>query len=87
MSATLSHASSESTTITLTAVSGAYTVGSDKTISIAAGNTSNSSDTATINSVDNTRERGEPQCDGDGDGTEQPRHRCGDRCVSDAGRR
>ena len=56
VSATLSHASSASTTITVTAVSGAYTVGADKTITIAAGSTSNNSDTATINAVDNTRD-------------------------------
>ena len=53
VSATLSHASSEATTITISAVADAYTVGSDGTITIAAGDTANASDTATINAVDN----------------------------------
>ena len=53
VSATLSHASSEATTITISPVANAYTVGSDATIAIAAGETANSSDTATINAVDN----------------------------------
>ena len=53
VSATLSHASSEATTITISPVANAYTVGSDATIAIAAGETENSSDTATINAVDN----------------------------------
>ena len=53
VSATLSHASSEATTITIEAVADAYTVGSDGTITIAAGDTANASDTATINAVDN----------------------------------
>ena len=52
VTATLSHASSEATTVTVTAVSGAYTVGSDATIVIAAGATSNASDTAAITAVD-----------------------------------
>ncbi len=54
VSATLSHASSEDTTITVTAVPGAYTVGSDATITIAAGETENSSDTVSITAVNNT---------------------------------
>ena len=53
VSATLSHASSEATTITISPVANAYTVGSDAMIAIAAGETANSSDTATINAVDN----------------------------------
>ena len=53
VSATLSHASSEATTITISPLANAYTVGSDATIAIAAGETENSSDTATINAVDN----------------------------------
>ena len=53
VSATLSHPSSEATTITIEAAAGAYTVGSDATITIAAGDTANASDTATINAVDN----------------------------------
>ncbi len=52
--ATLSHASSEATTITVSAVSGIYTVGADTTITIAAGDTANSADTVTITAVDNT---------------------------------
>ncbi len=56
VSATLSHASSEDTTITVTPVPGAYTVGSDATITIAAGETENSSDTASITAVNNTRD-------------------------------
>ena len=52
MTATLSHASSAPTTITVTAVDGAYTVGADATITIAAGETSNAADTATITAVD-----------------------------------
>ena len=54
VTAALSHASSQDTTITLQAVSGFYTPGSDKTIAISAGQTTNSSDTATINAVDDT---------------------------------
>ena len=53
VSATLSHASSEDTTITVTAVPQAYTVGTDATITIAAGETENSSDTASITAVNN----------------------------------
>ena len=53
VSATLSHASSEATTITISPLANAYTVGSDATIAIAAGETANSSDTATISAVDN----------------------------------
>ena len=56
VSATLSHASSEDTTITVTPVSGAYTVGSDATITIAAGETENSSDTVSITAVNNARD-------------------------------
>ena len=50
--ATLSHASSAATTVTVTPVSGLYTVGADVTIVIAAGSTANASDTATITAVD-----------------------------------
>ena len=53
VSATLSHPSSEATTITIAALANAYTVGSDATITIAAGDTANASDTAAINAVDN----------------------------------
>ncbi len=51
--ATLSHPSSAATTVTVTAVSGFYTVGSDATVVIAAGNTAAASDTAAIAAVDN----------------------------------
>ncbi len=54
VSATLSHLSSAATTVTVTAVSGSYTVGSDATIVIAAGSTANATDTAAITAVDNT---------------------------------
>ena len=50
--AKLSHASSAATTITVQPVAGAYTVGADATITIAAGDTSNATDTATITAVD-----------------------------------
>ena len=53
VSATLTHPSSEPTTVTVTPVSGAYTVGSDATIVIAAGSTANATDTAAIAGVDN----------------------------------
>ena len=55
VTATLSHPSSVATTVTVTPVSGAYTVGSDAagTIVIAAGLTANGTDTATITAVDN----------------------------------
>ena len=54
VTATLSHASSAATTVTVTGVSDFYTAGSDATIVIAAGSTSNTSDTATIDAVNNT---------------------------------
>ena len=54
ISATLSHASSRATTITVSAVAGAVTVGSDATIRIPAGSTSNSADTVTVTGVGNT---------------------------------
>ena len=52
VSAKLTHPSSAATTVTVTAVSGSYTVGSDATIVIAAGSTT-SADTVTITAVDN----------------------------------
>ena len=52
VTATLSHASSAATTITVTAVDGAYTVGTDATIEIAAGETASAADTVTITAVD-----------------------------------
>ena len=53
VSATLSHPSSEPTTVTVTAVAGAYTVGPDASIVIAAGQTVNAADTATLTAVEN----------------------------------
>ena len=53
VSAALSHPSGAATTVTVTAVSGFYTVGSDATIVIAAGATTAASDTAAITAVDN----------------------------------
>ncbi len=53
ITATLSHASSEATTITVRPVADAYTVGSDSTITIAAGSTANATDTVEITAVDN----------------------------------
>ena len=49
---TLSRASGAATTVTVTPESGFYTVGSDAAIVIAAGSTSNATDTATIAAVD-----------------------------------
>ena len=58
--ATLSHPSGEATTVTVTAVSGAFTVpsGAAGQIVIAAGNTVNASDTATVTAVDDTVHQG-----------------------------
>ena len=56
VTATLSHPSSAATTITVRPVAGAYTVGMDSTITIAAGSTANASDTVVITAVDNTRD-------------------------------
>ncbi len=58
VSATLSHPSSEPSTVTVTAVAGAYTVGSDATITIAAGATTAASDTAAIAGVDDDVHQG-----------------------------
>ena len=52
VTATLSHPSSAATTVTVTPVTGFYTVGSDTTIVIAAGETANATDTATVTAVD-----------------------------------
>ena len=57
VSATLSHPSSEPSTVTVTAVSGFYTVG-DATITIAAGDTTAATDTATITAVNDTVHQG-----------------------------
>ena len=56
VAAALSHPSSETTTVTVQPVSGVYTVGSDATIAIPAGETSNPSDTAAIAAVNNDRD-------------------------------
>ena len=56
VTATLSHASSAATTITVRPVANAYTVGSDSTITIAAGSTANATDTVVITSVNNTQD-------------------------------
>ena len=53
VSAVLTRASAVATTVTVTAVSGFYTVGSDATIVIPAGATTAASDTAAITAVDN----------------------------------
>ena len=58
VSATLSHPSSEPSTVTVTAVSGAYTVGTDATITIAAGATTAATDTATVTAVDDDVHQG-----------------------------
>ena len=58
VSATLSHASSAATTVTVTGASGFYTVGSDTTIVIAAGDTASATDTATINAVNDDVHQG-----------------------------
>ncbi len=56
VTATLAHPLSATTTITVRPVAGAYTVGTDSTITIAAGQTANASDTVVITAVDNTRD-------------------------------
>ena len=58
VTATLSHPSSEPSTVTVTAVSGAYTAGTDATIVIAAGATTAATDTATIRVVDDDLHHG-----------------------------
>ena len=54
VTATLTRSRSTATTITVRPVTGAYTVGMDSTITIAAGQTANASDTVVITAVDNT---------------------------------
>ena len=56
VTATLAHPLSAATTITVRPVAGAYTVGADSTITIAAGSTANASDTVVITAVDNTQD-------------------------------
>ena len=56
VTASLSRPSSAATTITVRPVAGAYTVGMDSTITIAAGSTANASDMVVITAVNNTRD-------------------------------
>ncbi len=56
VTATLAHPLSAATTITVRPVAGAYTVGSDTTITIAAGSTANATDTVVITAVNNTQD-------------------------------
>ena len=56
VTATLTRSWSSATTITVRPVAGAYTVGMDSTITIAAGSTANASDTVVITAVDNTQD-------------------------------
>ena len=56
VTATLAHPLSAATTIIVRPVAGAYTVGMDSTITIAAGSTANASDTVVITAVDNTQD-------------------------------
>ena len=58
VSATLSNPSSEPSTVTVTAVAGAYTAGTDATIVIAAGATTAASDIATVTAVDDDLHQG-----------------------------
>ncbi len=58
VTATLSHPSSQPSTVTVTAVSGSYTVGTDATITIAAGSTTVASDTVLITAVDDDVHQG-----------------------------
>ena len=58
VSATLDQASRTAVTVTVTAVSGAYTVGPDSAIVIAAGQTANAGDTATITAVNDDVHQG-----------------------------
>ncbi len=58
VSATLSHPSSQPSTVTVTAAPGAYTVGADSTIVIAAGATTAASDTATVTAVNDDVHQG-----------------------------
>ena len=58
VTAALSHPSSAATTVTVTAATGLYTVGSDAVIVIAAGDTVNAGDTATVEAVDDDVHQG-----------------------------
>ena len=56
VTATLARSLSAATTITVRPMAGAYTVPADSTITIAAGQTANASDTVVITAVDNTQD-------------------------------
>ena len=58
VTATLSHPSSEPSTVTVAAASGLYTVGTDATITIAAGSTTAASDTVLVTAVDDAVHQG-----------------------------
>ena len=58
VSATLSHPSSQPSTVTVAGASGSYTVGSDATITIAAGATTAASDTVLVTAVDDPIHQG-----------------------------
>ena len=58
VSATLSHPSSQPSTVTVAAVSGSYAAGTDATIVIAAGSTASASDTAVVTAVDDDVHQG-----------------------------
>ena len=58
VSATLTHPSSAATTVTVTAVTGFYTVGSDTTIEIAAGETANAADTVLVTAANDDVHQG-----------------------------
>ena len=58
VTATLSGPSSEASTVTVSAVPGVYTVGTDATITIAAGSTTAASDTVLVTAVDDSVHQG-----------------------------
>ena len=58
VTATLSHPSSAATTVTVSAVTGFYTVGSDTTIAIAAGETANAADTVLVTAANDDVHQG-----------------------------
>ena len=80
VSATLSHPSSAATTVTVTGVSDFYTVGSDATVVIAAGQTANAYGHGDGRGGGRRRgQRGQPERDGDGHGVQRPGRRRRDR--------
>ena len=89
VTATLSRPSSEPSTVTVAAVSGSYTVGTDATITIAAGATTAASDTVFGDGGGRRHPPGErgAQRDGDGGAGERPGRRRGDRRDADPDRR